>query len=79
MPNKKNKTTLPWAMIGAGAWGTALADTLAHAGNPVMVWDRDPLVVDDLNRHHRNRKRYPEPTNTSYWRLKGLESVMASF
>ncbi|MFO0500179.1 MAG: NAD(P)H-dependent glycerol-3-phosphate dehydrogenase [Pseudomonadota bacterium] len=50
----------PWAVIGAGAWGTALADTLAHAGNPVVVWDRDPLVTDDITRNHANRKRYPE-------------------
>jgi glycerol-3-phosphate dehydrogenase (NAD(P)+) len=84
MPNKKNKTPLPWAMIGAGAWGTALADTLAHAGNPVMVWDRDPLVVDDLNRHHRNRKRYPEgEVNTTLLAtlslaeaVKGAQAIM---
>lgn len=56
----RNKVPCPWAVIGAGAWGTALADTLAHAGNPVVVWDRDPLVVDDIARRHINRKRYPE-------------------
>ncbi|MCA3243691.1 MAG: NAD(P)-dependent glycerol-3-phosphate dehydrogenase [Alphaproteobacteria bacterium] len=50
---------LPYAVLGGGAWGTALAETLAHAGNPVTIWDRDPLVVADINQHHRNRKRYP--------------------
>lgn len=49
-----------WAILGGGAWGTALADTLAHSGQEVMVWDRDPSVVDDINRRHQNRKRYPD-------------------
>ena len=57
---KRAAATLPWSVLGGGAWGTALADTLAHAGNAVTVWDRDPLVVDDLTKQHRNRKRYPE-------------------
>ncbi len=29
-------------MIGAGAWGTALAIQAARAGNSVMLWARDP-------------------------------------
>ncbi len=53
------KAVTPCVVLGGGAWGTALANTLAYAGSPVVVWDRDPLVVDDLQRHHRNRKRYP--------------------
>ncbi|MBI1308606.1 MAG: NAD(P)H-dependent glycerol-3-phosphate dehydrogenase [Proteobacteria bacterium] len=52
--------SLKWGVVGGGAWGTALANTLAHAGNDVMVWDRDPLVVDDVNSFHQNRKRYPD-------------------
>ncbi|MFZ2586746.1 MAG: NAD(P)H-dependent glycerol-3-phosphate dehydrogenase [Alphaproteobacteria bacterium] len=50
------------SMIGvvtAGAWGTALAQTLALAGNKVLVWDRDVQVVDDMNQRHENRRRYP--------------------
>lgn len=53
------------AMVGvltAGAWGTALAQTLALAGHKVMVWDRDARVVDDINQRHENRKRYPGET-----------------
>jgi glycerol-3-phosphate dehydrogenase (NAD(P)+) len=32
----------PIAVIGAGAWGTALAIHLARAGQPVRLWARDP-------------------------------------
>lgn len=62
MPNMQGRKHIPtpWAVLGAGAWGTALADTLAYAGNPVVMWDRDPMVVDDIARRHTNRKRYPE-------------------
>lgn len=49
-----------WGVVGAGAWGTALAQTLAQGGQDVLVWDRDPLVVDDINRFGQNRKRYPD-------------------
>lgn len=49
-----------WAVLGGGAWGTALANTLAHSGQDVLIWDRDPAVVDDINRRHENRKRYPD-------------------
>lgn len=49
-----------WGILGAGAWGTALAHVLAEQGHEVLAWDRDPSVVADINTHHRNRKRHPE-------------------
>lgn len=36
------------AVIGAGAWGLALADYLARHGNNVVVWDREPAILDQL-------------------------------
>jgi glycerol-3-phosphate dehydrogenase (NAD(P)+) len=33
------------AVIGAGAWGTALANAAARAGREVMLWARDPAAV----------------------------------
>ena len=30
------------AVLGAGAWGTALANAQARAGRPVLLWGRDP-------------------------------------
>ena len=43
------------AVIGAGAWGTALADLLARSGNEVALWAREADVVDSINRSHTNR------------------------
>jgi glycerol-3-phosphate dehydrogenase (NAD(P)+) len=33
------------AVIGAGAWGTALANSTARAGREVTLWARDPAAV----------------------------------
>ena len=41
-------------MIGGGAWGTALAQVAAAEGEPVLLWAREPEVVDSINREHRN-------------------------
>jgi len=36
------------AVIGAGAWGTALANSAARAGREVILWARDPAAVAAL-------------------------------
>jgi glycerol-3-phosphate dehydrogenase (NAD(P)+) len=36
------------AVIGAGAWGTALANAAARAGREVILWARDPAAVAAL-------------------------------
>lgn len=46
-------------VIGAGAWGTALATVAARAGCDVVIWGRDQKTVEDINRHHENRLRLP--------------------
>jgi glycerol-3-phosphate dehydrogenase (NAD(P)+) len=42
------------AVIGGGAWGSALAQTAARAGASVTLWARDPALVDRVNRDHTN-------------------------
>ncbi|MDD3800537.1 MAG: 2-dehydropantoate 2-reductase N-terminal domain-containing protein, partial [Novosphingobium sp.] len=41
-------------VVGAGAWGTALAQMLASDGREVLIWALEPDVVDDINRNRRN-------------------------
>ena len=41
-------------VIGAGAWGTALADLLARNGNAVCVWAREEDVVRSINEKREN-------------------------
>jgi glycerol-3-phosphate dehydrogenase (NAD(P)+) len=41
------------AVLGGGSWGTTVA-ALAAANTPTILWARDPDVVEDVNRNHRN-------------------------
>jgi len=41
-------------ILGAGAWGTALAQTARRAGRDVTLWAREPEVADAINRSHEN-------------------------
>ena len=42
------------AVIGAGAWGTALADLLARNEHDVVLWAREADVVASVNERHVN-------------------------
>jgi len=46
-------------IIGAGAWGTALAVTVARAGAAVRLWARESEVADSVNRRHENELFLP--------------------
>ena len=43
------------AVIGAGAWGTALAAAMARRTEPVALWGRDAGIVTEINTARRNR------------------------
>jgi glycerol-3-phosphate dehydrogenase (NAD(P)+) len=47
------------AVIGAGAWGTALAWLLAQKQEPVKIWAYETDVVADINNHRENRRYLP--------------------
>jgi glycerol-3-phosphate dehydrogenase (NAD(P)+) len=42
------------AVIGGGAWGTALAHVLGTNGHEVTLWAREPEVVIAVNQRHEN-------------------------
>lgn len=46
-------------VMGAGAWGTALAKVLADAGSDVRLWARGPEVEDEVNNAHTNSRYLP--------------------
>lgn len=46
-------------VIGAGAWGTALAQLAAADGEPVTIWAREPEIVSAINLAHENRVFLP--------------------
>ncbi|MEO6396025.1 MAG: NAD(P)H-dependent glycerol-3-phosphate dehydrogenase [Devosia sp.] len=44
------------AVIGAGAWGTALAQAAAMAGRRVILIGRERAVIDEINSAHTNAR-----------------------
>ena len=48
------------AVIGAGSWGTALAQVLAGNGHDVGLWARKPEVAAAINAEHRNPRYLSE-------------------
>ncbi len=72
------------AVLGAGAWGTALAAVLARNGASVALWGRDGDVVDAI-RDRRENPRYlagielpPGIAATTDWpsALTGVDAVI---
>src|SRR5262249_2545794 len=44
------------AVVGAGAWGTALADLLSGNGHETVLWALEPDVAASINECHENRR-----------------------
>ena len=42
------------AVVGSGAWGTALACHAAKLGHSVEMWALEPEVVEEINARHAN-------------------------
>lgn len=47
------------AVIGAGAWGTALANLLAKKGHAVSLWVYEEEVVQEIRAGHENKTYLP--------------------
>jgi glycerol-3-phosphate dehydrogenase (NAD(P)+) len=72
------------AVIGAGAWGSALADLMARGGHEVRLWAREPEVVASISARHENVRFLPGialhdqvvATNTMAEAITGAELVV---
>jgi glycerol-3-phosphate dehydrogenase (NAD(P)+) len=50
---------LTCAVVGGGAWGTAIADRLVRNGHAVTLWAREPDVVEAVRTRHENPRFLP--------------------
>ncbi len=74
------------AVLGAGAWGTALAVAAARAGCSAALWGRDPVAIAALAEHRVNAAHLPgialpdgvEPHVDLRATLRGAEAVLAA-
>ena len=47
-------------VVGAGAWGTALAQMLASDGREVLLWARESELVEEINASRSNTLYLPD-------------------
>ena len=50
------------AVLGAGAWGTAVAKVIAEKGKEVVIWGREAETTADINLRHQNSRFLPGVT-----------------
>lgn len=48
------------AVIGAGAWGTAIAKTIAEKGHETLIWSHSADTADEINHQRRNSRYLPD-------------------
>ncbi len=68
-------------VVGAGAWGTALAQVCARAGGPsrrVTLWAREPEIVESINTTRENKTFLPGIALEAAITATGDMSAMAS-
>jgi len=51
--------TAQTAVIGAGAWGTAVAKVIAEKGKDVIIWSLEEDTKDDINLRRENSRYLP--------------------
>ena len=64
-------------VLGAGAWGTTMAQVLADCGNDVLLWGRSTELVNEINNSHTNKKYLGEHVLPS--QLKATDQISQAF
>ncbi|MBI3849369.1 MAG: NAD(P)-dependent glycerol-3-phosphate dehydrogenase [Verrucomicrobia bacterium] len=57
-------------VLGAGAWGTALARLLHQGDHAITLWGHDPEHLEDLRKTGRNERYLPGIDLPKDWRLE---------
>lgn len=57
-------------ILGAGAWGTVLAQLLSQAGQSVTLWGHDSQHLEEMQRSRCNERYLPEIKLPRDWRLE---------
>lgn len=65
------------AVLGAGSFGTAMANLLAREGRDVLLWGRDESVVREINHRHSNKTFLKTKTRFCVFATTNLEAALA--
>lgn len=66
MQQANSNSSYDYAVLGGGAWGTAIAVMLAQKGTPVLHWMRDEETVRSLKETGENSRYLPGVLLSSY-------------
>lgn len=78
MPSVEDHHRATIGVVGAGSWGTALANLLADKGYAVDHWVYEAEVLDEMARHRENQRFLPGVTLSDNLRPSSdLEAVVA--
>ena len=64
-------------VLGAGAWGTTMAQVLTDCGNDVLLWGRSTELVHEINSSHTNKKYLGEHVLPS--QLRATDQITEAF
>jgi glycerol-3-phosphate dehydrogenase len=65
-------------VIGAGAWGTALAQAFASADRETLIWARESEVVTAINNQNENTIFLPSvPLSANLKATESLDEISA--
>ena len=69
---------IPTTVIGAGAWGSALAIAIARNGHEVLLWGRDADHMEAMQQSQSNERYLPKvPFPVSLEVVKSLEQALS--
>ncbi|HNQ88050.1 MAG TPA: NAD(P)H-dependent glycerol-3-phosphate dehydrogenase [Verrucomicrobiota bacterium] len=60
------------AVLGMGAWGTALARQMGEGGHTLTVWDHDAANLREVAKTGRNQKYLPGVVLCGDWRVESV-------
>lgn len=64
------------AVLGSGAWGSALANVLADNGHEVTIYGINEKEIEDINLHHQNQKFFSAKLHENIKATKNLKEAI---
>lgn len=73
----KNKISMKKiTILGSGAWGVTLANTVAENNNNICVWSNDQESIDEINENHTNSKYIIGAINEKIYATTDLQEAV---
>ena len=71
-----------YAVVGAGAWGTAIANMLAKNNNEeeILIWAKEEELINQINKNNRNNLFLPTiELEKNILAIKEIKNIVADY